>query len=232
MEEHPSSHCTGLPTPGYGVDMSRPKDADAEETRRRILQCACDLLADPNQSFSLRAVASKADISVGALQYHFADKRTLMDACIDTVYDTFTQLGPTLASRLASADDVNELIERAIRFTFTYARQNRSILRVLETSVIQEGGLDPERHRATERPFIESIGKLVDATSTMSPQEARLRLNSLIVVGARYAIMEESAIAAIMPPAEGKSTLDLVTEHLVSLALQLLSPNPPPNRTS
>lgn len=207
--------------------MARPKDADPKETRRRILQCACDLLSDTTETFSLRAVARKAEVSVGTLQYHFADKRVLMDACIDTVYETFSQLVPTFISELGVTTDANELISKAVRFGFAYSRKNRPFIRVLEASIVENGGLDLARHSATQQPFIENVSRLLATSSELSSQEIRLRMNSLVLLIGRYAILEESAMAALFTPEEGKTILGTVEEHLVSMALCLLGPRTP-----
>jgi AcrR family transcriptional regulator len=204
--------------------MARPKDADPKETRERVLRCACDLLSEADGTFSLRAVARKAEVSIGTLQYHFVDKQSLVDACIDTVYLTFNELAPTFVSQLGTSTDTGEFVGNAVRFGFTYARQNQPFIRILEASIVQNGGLDMARNKATQQPFLENISSLLGNLLPVGEQEIRLRLNSIILLIGRYSIMEESALLDIFTPEEGKSVIGTAEDHLVSLAKILLAP--------
>lgn len=203
--------------------MSRPKDADPKETRQRILESACDLLAT-SEVFSLRAVARKADVSIGTLQYHFADKLELTDACIDTVYDTFKNLAPTLGARLATATSQRDLIAEAVRFGFEYSRAHQPFIRILEIAVIKNGGLDLTRHHTTQLPFLSAATQLLGGDSTVPTHEMQLRLNSVVVLIGRYAILSDEALAAMFEQQPGRSLLESVEEHLVNLAVTLLAP--------
>ena len=202
--------------------MARPKAPDATETRRTILQAACDLISESTEALSIRAVARKADVSVGTLQYHFVDKRALMDACVDTVYETFGELLPTLIADLGTATNANELIAKAVKFGFTYCRENRAFIRVLEASIVENGGLDLARHSAIQAPFIDNVSRLLAGASPLAPQEIRLRINSMSMLVGRYAVFEESALAALFTPEDGKTLLSTVQDHLTSSALCLL----------
>lgn len=202
--------------------MARPKDADTQETRNRILQAACELVADSNESLSIRAVARKADVSVGTLQYHFVDKRALMNACVDTVYEKFGELLPTLIEALSAAANSNELITRAVEFGFKYCRENSAFIRVLEVSIVENGGLDLARQRTIQGPFIDHVSRLLSEGSNLPEQEIRLRINSISMLIGRYSVFDESALAQIFTPAEGETVLDTVQAHLISSALCLL----------
>lgn len=202
--------------------MSRPKDADPSATRERILSCACELLSESNGDFSLRAVARKSQVSIGTLQYHFADKGTLVDACIDTVYLTISELAPTFAAQLTATENVEELIAEAVHFAFGYAREHRPYIRILEASSVQNGGLDLKRSQNTQQPFIDNISALLSSQLPESQQEIRLRLNSIVLLLGRYSIMEESSLLDIFTPEEGKTVFGTVEEHIVSMARRLL----------
>jgi AcrR family transcriptional regulator len=204
--------------------MSRPKDADSKETRERILRCACDLLSESSKTFSLRAVARASNVSIGTLQYHFVDKRSLVDACIDTVYQNLSELAPTLAARLSTSTDPKDLIREAVNFGFTYACENRPFIRILEESIVRNGGLDFARNEATQQPFIENLSKFLGGLLPLPQPEIRLRINSVVLLIGRYSIMEESSLRDIFTPDEGKTVFETVEEHLVGLAQNLLTP--------
>lgn len=208
---------------GYRGDMARPKDADPAATRRHILQCACDLLANSDEAFSLRAVARSADVSIGALQYHFADKQTLIDACIDTVYDTFKELAPTMGAKLASAKSSEEFLDQAVRFGFRYSRENQPFIRILEASIVKNGGLDLTRHKSVQEPFLRAASQLLAANVSNPPGDMELRLNSVVTLIGRYAILQESALASMFTPIEGQTVIEAVEEHLVSMTQTILS---------
>lgn len=204
--------------------MSRPKDADPKETRQRILSSACDLLAADSSNFSLRAVARGADVSIGTLQYHFADKQTLEDACIDTVYDTFRGLATTLGAKLAESASKEQLIAGAVSFGFAYARANQPFIRILEASIVKNGGLDLSRNSSTQQPFLTGAGRLAAADLDLPLHEVQLRLNSMVMLVGRYSVLSEESMAVLFEAQPGKSVVETVEAHLISMAKLLLLP--------
>lgn len=204
--------------------MAGPQNPRSEQTRERILLCACELLANQESVFSFRATARHAEVSLGTLQYHFIDKQSLVDACIETVYKRLREVTPVLVKSFGeNAENPQDIVTHAVQLVFRHARANMPFIRVLEASVVHNGGLDIARHTSLHDPLLTSMADYLAKSLGTSQHEGRLRINSLIMIGARYAIMHEEALAEVFTPPEGKGIVETVEEHLVSLALLVVS---------
>ncbi len=61
-----------------------------EDTRARLIAAACDYLAsDVGTAASVQQLAARADVGVGTLYGHFADKHALFDAAVASTLDDF-----------------------------------------------------------------------------------------------------------------------------------------------
>lgn len=61
------------------------------DSRAKVLIAACEMIGeDPASTLSVRAVASRAGVSMGSLRHHFPTQRALRDAVLATIYDVVT----------------------------------------------------------------------------------------------------------------------------------------------
>ena len=64
---------------------------DGLDTKAKIIIAACEMFdEDMSSSLSVRAVASRAGVSMGSLRHHFPTQRALRDAVLDTIYNVVT----------------------------------------------------------------------------------------------------------------------------------------------
>jgi AcrR family transcriptional regulator len=225
----PDSKSSASPDPASqdsATKDSAPQDSATKGsgTKSRILDCACELLVAGDERFSLRAVARRAGVSIGTLQYHYPDKKGLMDACVDlAVYDHFNELAKTFKPKFSAAGGKDEFIAESVRFGFRYACDNLDFIRILENSYTEMGGLDLGRTNATLKPFLANASMLLGAGLNLSPQEVQLRANTVLLLIGRYSIMSESAMENLFASAEGTSAKATIEDHLVAVAISLFS---------
>lgn len=61
------------------------------DSRAKVLIAACEMIDEnPASTLSVRAVASRAGVSMGSLRHHFPTQRALRDAVLRTIYDVAT----------------------------------------------------------------------------------------------------------------------------------------------
>lgn len=67
------------------------REKDGHDSRAKVIIAACEMIAeDPASSLSVRAVATRAGVSMGSLRHHFPTQRALREAVIETIYDVVT----------------------------------------------------------------------------------------------------------------------------------------------
>lgn len=78
-------------TPGATTQTSSPPStpstSSAPTTRDRILIAAAEMVGeDPTARLSVRAVAARAEVSVGSLRHFFPDQRALLDEVLERMF--------------------------------------------------------------------------------------------------------------------------------------------------
>lgn len=69
--------------------------ADARRNRERIMAAAREQFAVHGRSAQMEDIAASAELGVGTLYRHFADKRALVTAMVQELFGTMTQLAAT-----------------------------------------------------------------------------------------------------------------------------------------
>jgi AcrR family transcriptional regulator len=202
--------------------MSRPVDADAQATKRSILEAALALLEESWPPPSTRAVARRAGVSVAIVHHYYGNKKGLMDACIDTMYAAVIEFASEFASKLRSESPPAQVIEEYARESYRFARRHRAVLRLLVLEVAELGGLDPVRKRLTEGPFLAMASDALASELAVPIPEARLRLQTVVSATARYATLSEEDLSKTTGVPVGDALHETVESHLVGLARSLL----------
>jgi AcrR family transcriptional regulator len=76
----------------YAETSSRPLRADARRNRERIMAAAREQFALLGRSAQMEDIAGRAEVGVGTLYRHFADKQALITALVQELFGTMTQL--------------------------------------------------------------------------------------------------------------------------------------------
>jgi AcrR family transcriptional regulator len=80
-------------------------DGGNVSSREKVLAAAAAMMAeDPAANLSVRAVASRAGVSVGSLRFHFPTQDALQDALLARIYDHFFPGDPIRDPALSARD--------------------------------------------------------------------------------------------------------------------------------
>ena len=206
--------------------MARPVHADADATRRRILESAVSLFADRGlDGASVRDVASGADVSLAMVSHYFGSKDDLYGACVAAMYEELLSMRADLERELDGRAPLDELFARAVTTTFRFARAHRTAVRLLMRAATATGEVAPPG-RQLLLGAIDLIAGAVERRTGRPAADVRLPVQSLVFLVARYAAQDEGELAAVagLPPRERRRAVEAVEAHLVGLALTLLTP--------
>lgn len=139
------------------------RQAAAEETRWRILDAACTLLAsaEPPSSFSIDAIARQADVARMTIYYQFGSKPGLLEALFDHLA-TRAEIGSHLREAFSLSDPVAALHAVVAAFSHFWTL-DRLIIRRLHALAVLDPELEPrelarnQRRRAALRTAIDRL---------------------------------------------------------------------------
>ena len=195
---------------------------DGVATGQRILDTACELLADVGpDKFSTREVARRAEVTISTLQHHYPNKTALVDACISTAEQGLLELSEEFRTDYIGTVDVKQAATAAIRVGFAYARARQPFFRLLEASILSGGGLDERRLNEIQKPFLRDVAEWLSAETGIPAMELQLRVMSMIMLVTRYALMSEAAMCQVTETDDPKKALAAIERHLISTGLDL-----------
>lgn len=210
--------------------MARPVDADAAQTRRRILAAASRLFAGQGAGdVSVRRVAAEAGVSLATVHHYFGSKEQLYAACIEAMYVELESLRSELRQALPGAGSVTELLERATRVAFRFAWAHRGSIRLLMRTIVDTGAQDPARRAAVHLPFLAEAGQLLAAAFGRPEEAMRLSVQSVTHLVVRYAITDPAELALLVGR-EGAAEAEVIARveaHLVEVTGRLFGPSDP-----
>jgi AcrR family transcriptional regulator len=166
--------------------VRRTQAERTEETRRRILDAAVDVLAAKGYAgFRTADVSAIAGVSRGAQTHHFPSKDELVVAVVEHVFQRTADLGRKRAHRVRSTDDaIKALISDSQEFFFS-----ELFLIALDLAIqgrVQQGDAHPvsQISAATRLPVEASwLAALIDSGVPASVAEDLLWLTISIVRG-------------------------------------------------
>lgn len=204
--------------------MARPKHADAEATRGRLLAAASTAFAERGRDgASIRAISGAAGVSLAMVSHYFGNKDGLYEACIEQMYQELAPLRDELLTAMAAAGDLEALLERAVRSGFRFARAHQHASRLLFRQLTVHGELDERRRETVQRPFLDAATMALGALTLRGADQIRLPLQSAVVLVARYGISSENELE-LFAPADSDSPLAAIEDHLVAAVAALLLP--------
>lgn len=185
---------------------------------------------------SVREVGRAAGVTLATVHHYFGTKAELHRACVDAMYAELRrlegELEPVFADALGAgpASDRGATIDRVVVTAFRFARRHRAANRLVVREVLEAGGELPEPIRQGYLlPFLERGSQLLAQLTPLPAEEARLVLQSITYVIARYALNSDRELARVAGhgDASTEATLGRVERHLVRLARALLGLAPP-----
>ncbi|WP_432871036.1 TetR/AcrR family transcriptional regulator [Microbispora rosea] len=150
----------------------RPRRADAQRNRERILEAAEAVLAREGTSASVRAVAGEAGVGLGTIYRHFPTQEALYQAVI---VDRTRRL---LAEADRPSPDPGTAFFTFLERIVVHAAQQKTAADLLSGS-----GVDPKAGTAeVSRDMRQAIGRLLTAAQEAGAVRADLRTPELLAL--------------------------------------------------
>ena len=212
--------------------MARPVAADAEATRRRILDTARQLFSSQgNAETSMRQIAKGADVSLATVHHYFGSKAELFQSAIDAMYIELAslrdELGPVIAG---GAEDLDGAIRELIKRTYAFVRAHRDEVRLLMRTVIGTGKSDSDKREAFLLPLLDQGASILAQVSGAPTNSCRMMLLSLNHLVIRYALTDEEELIEVVGvlrrgklPTQVQAANERVEEHLVEFVRKQLN---------
>ncbi|WP_185640428.1 TetR/AcrR family transcriptional regulator [Burkholderia stagnalis] len=136
----PAAEQAAAPPPAATVALAGVRRKKApEQVRARLLVAASEIVTEHGvQALTLEAVAKRANVTKGALQYHFENKQGLLDALFE---QTTTRFGAQMDARIAADPQPAGAAARAYVHTTldeTNPAASIDLLRALVASMVSE----------------------------------------------------------------------------------------------
>jgi AcrR family transcriptional regulator len=152
----------------------------SEETRARILEAALAVFRERGfENATMREIATKAEVAVGAAYYYFDSKEAIVMAFYERAQ---SEMGPAIEQKLADSKTLEARLRSVISFKFDYFRPNRKLLGALSAHSDPDHPLSPFSLQTA--PIREQdLGlfvRAVDASAVKLPKRIRPYLPRLL----------------------------------------------------
>jgi AcrR family transcriptional regulator len=135
------------------------KRADAVTNRARILEVAQSVFAECGLELEMNEVAARANLGVGTLYRHFANREDLLRAIVRyTIDDALAQLRLALAS---APDDPHAALQALVFAGLHLQQQYRPLFAVMRDPRLAKL-LDPSYGQTTYTRFHETVRDMID----------------------------------------------------------------------
>ncbi|MGV1010667.1 MAG: TetR/AcrR family transcriptional regulator [Dermatophilaceae bacterium] len=181
---------------------TRPRRADAQRNRDRILAAAREELAAADRSLTLDAVANRAGVGIGTLYRHFPNRDVLVEELYAAELDQLVRAAPALLGEFPPETALRRWLDRYSDFT----RAKRGLLDALRSGRA-DGHLPMaatrERISAALGPILEAGSRDGSLRSGIEPGDVTVLLHAVFI-----------ATAATNDPHQTARLLDLVVDAL------------------
>lgn len=199
--------------------MARTVGADAEATRRRILDSAIGLFAAQGRgTISIRQIAREAGVSLGMVHHYYGSKDELYTACLGSMDQRLEALWAHVRETVAAGGSLEELVDSVLRAAFRHARDHQPAMRLLLREVVSVGDLDPRRRDAFQVPFLAEASSLLAGVVGRPPETLRVPLQSLVFLVGRYAISADEELLRVTQARSVPAAIAHVEAHLIAFA--------------
>ncbi len=204
--------------------MARPIAADANATRQRILVAAGTAFSERGRGgASIRSISSAAGVSLAMVHHYFGSKDGLYQACIESMYAELAPMRASLFAELQKGGHLAELLERAVRTGFRFAREHQVPARLLFRQLTSRGELDPTYRENQQIPFLDATAAALSAVTGKPTKSLRLPIQSAVVLIARYGISSDTELEMFSGACPDPTAA--VEDHLVTAVSALLIPS-------
>jgi AcrR family transcriptional regulator len=205
--------------------MARPVAADAEATKARILAAATALIAERGiDGTTVRDVAAHAGVSLATVLHYFTSKDGLHAAVVAAMDEELLRLRDALVGGLRPGLARDAVLDDVVRRAWDFARAHRVAHRIVLRTVLDGGGMPKARIDSLMIPSLDDASAILAAVFDVDPLRARLTVQSLVQLSARYAVASDDELCAVTGADDVDTAAARVGDHLVDLARGLLLP--------
>ncbi|OGQ09193.1 MAG: hypothetical protein A2138_22145 [Deltaproteobacteria bacterium RBG_16_71_12] len=205
--------------------MARPVGADAAATRARILDAAVTLVAERGiDGTSIRDIAAGAKVSLATVLHYYGSKEGLYDACIDAMYAELDQLRGAIFTAFRPGVSVDRLLDDAVAAATRFVRLHRQANRMLLRTILDEGGMRPERRDRYLGAFLDDVAAALAPVFALEPSQVKIRLQSLTHLMVRYSLHNGAELKMITGTRSEADATAAVERHLAEVARALFLP--------
>jgi AcrR family transcriptional regulator len=220
--------------------MARPVNANADETRQRLLDAASALFSEHGfDGASVREIARSASVSVATVHHYYGNKAGLYGACIEAMHEELVGLRDNLTRALADTHDAAGVLDAGAREGFRFAWAHRDAVRLIMRHVIDHGRMEAAHAQRWHWPFLDSAAALLEETLEPRPLDARLSVQSGINLVVRYALTAPDELivwSKVSEDLERDAALQLalrqVEDHLARAICAIFGVTAPPRSAS
>ena len=205
--------------------MARPVNANAEETRNKILAAASELFAAGGfEGTSVRQIANGAGVSLGMIRHYFGSKDGLYQACIALAYGIYKQLGSEVDSALSAGGSPADVLESAVRNGFRYGVVHRASMKLTLWTLMESDNFRSELGDREMLPFINRLADTLADLLNVPRGEVALKIRTVIFLVSRYATADHGEMAELLGQSgAGAETERALEDHLADVTRRLFS---------
>lgn len=203
--------------------MARPVAADAEATRARILAAAVHLVSLRGvDGTTVRDIARESKVSLATVLHYFGSKDALYAAVVEAMDKQLGGLRDALISEARPGQNADQMVSAMARRAWAFALEHRMAHRVILRAVLDNGGMPDERIERFVRPSLDDAENILAPLLAIDPLQARLAVQTFVMLVARYAICSEAELCTITQKDNVDDANDAIGAHLQDVARGLL----------
>lgn len=204
--------------------MARPPNADSSRTIDNIVSSALALLDESRrvEDLSLRQVAQRANVGLSTVQYYFATRDALLDACLEGYHQRLVSLAEALVAEL-SASEIHVVIDKAVRAFYRFALRERTLIQLRVSTTLTHREARTRARDELGAGIIRRAGDALAPQMGVTVSEARFAVHAMSALIVRSALASEVELKTLTD-AGTPECFDAIEAQLVRAAFRLLSP--------
>jgi AcrR family transcriptional regulator len=171
-------------------------------------------------------VAAAAAVSLATVLHYFGSKDGLHDAVVAAMDRELLALRNELFRELVPGGDAAEIVGVMVRRAWQFARVHHVAHRIVLRTVLAEGGMPLDRIEAQMLPALNDASAVLSAVLGTDPLRARLLVQSIVQLSARYAIASDVELCAVTATDDPAVASARIADHLVDVAVSLIEAPP------
>ena len=184
-----------------------------------IVAAALEVLSETGNAsqLSLRAVATRAKLSLGTIQYYYATKAELLEACLDGFHGRVAELALSHIQIAQESQDGKRFFEDAIRAFYDLCVRERALIRLRLVANLDQGELHPRRQADFMRSLLTQAVGTVKHLIEVPEQEARVAIQAMTAILIRFALLSDSEREHFEGP-------EAIVEYLIRVGRRMVRP--------